>query len=46
MSFSINNSPPNWREIKLVLDLAEESLDLLDGRELWVYEQYCQGGFE
>ena len=46
MSFSINDSPPSWREIKSVMAIAEGDLDLLDGRELWVYENYCHGGFE
>ena len=46
MSFTINDSPPSWSEIKSVMEIAEEDLDLLDGRELWVYENYCQGGFE
>jgi len=46
MSFSINDSPPSWSEIKSVMEIAEEDLDLLDGRELWVYQKYCQGGFE
>ena len=46
MSFSINDSPPSWSEIKLVMVIAEYDLDLLDGRELWVFQKYCQGGFE
>ena len=46
MGFSINDSPPSRREIKLVMEIAEEDLDLLDGRDLWVYENYCQGDFE
>ena len=46
MVFSINDSPPSWSEIKSVMGLAEYDLDLLDGRELWVYQKYCQGGLE
>ena len=46
MSFLINDSPPSWRELKSVMEVAEYDLDLLDGRELWVYQKYCQGGFE
>jgi len=46
MVFSIDDSPPTWREIKLVMVIAEIDLDLLDGRELWIYENCCQGGFE
>jgi hypothetical protein len=46
MVFSMNISPPTWREIKSVMEIAKEDLDLLDGRELGVYEQYCQGGFK
>jgi len=46
MVFSINASPLSRREIKSVIAIAEEDLDLLDGRDLWVYENYCQGGFE
>ena len=46
MSFSINDSPPSWSEIKSVKELADEDLDLLDGRELWIYQKYCQGGFK
>lgn len=45
MSFSINDSPPSWKEIKSVMEIAKEDLDLLDGRELWVYENYV-GGFK
>ena len=45
MVFSINDSPPSRREIQSVIILAEEDLDLLDGRDLWIYENYCQGGF-
>ena len=45
MVFSINDSPPSLRELKSVMELAECDLDLLDGRELWIYENYCQGGF-
>ena len=44
MVFSMNISPPTWREVKLVMEIAKEDLDLLDGRELWVYENYCIGG--
>ena len=46
MVFSINNSPASLREIKSVMEIASEDLDLLDGRELWIYENYCKGGFE
>jgi len=46
MVFLINDSPPSWSEIKSVMEIADEDLDLLDGRELWVYQTYCQGGFE
>jgi len=46
MSFSINDSPPSWSEIKSVMDIAKHDPDMLDGRELWVYQKYCQGGFE
>lgn len=43
MVFSMNISPPSWREIKLVMEIAKGDLDLLDGRELWVYENYVGG---
>ena len=43
MVFSMNNSPPSLREIKLVMGIAEEDLDLLDGRERWIYEMYVGG---
>jgi len=46
MVFLIDDSPPSLREIKLVMEIANEDIDLLDGRELWVYQKYCQGGFE
>ena len=46
MSFSINDSSPSRSEIKSVMEIAECDLDLLDGRELWVYQKYCQGGFK
>jgi len=46
MVFSINDSPPSWSEIKSVMEVAEYDLDSLDGRELWVYQKYCQGGLE
>ena len=46
MVFSINDSPPSLRELKLVMEIAEYDLDSLDGRELWVYQKYCQGGLE
>ena len=46
MVFSINDSPPSWSEIKSVMELAEYDLDLLDGRELWVYQKYCRSGLE
>ena len=45
MVFSMNISPLTWREIKLVMEIAGEDLDLLDGRELWVYGNYV-GGFK
>jgi hypothetical protein len=45
MSFVVNNSPPSLREIKFVISLAEDDFDSLDRRELWIYENYCQGGF-
>ena len=44
MSFSINDSSPSLRELKLVIEIVEYDLDSLDGRELWVYQKYCQGG--
>jgi hypothetical protein len=44
MVFSMNTSPPSLREIKSVIEVANEDLGLLDGRELWVYENYV-GGF-
>ena len=46
MVFSINDSPPSWREIKTVMEIAEYDLDSLDGRELWIYQNYCSGDFE
>jgi hypothetical protein len=46
MVFFMNISPPSLREIKSVMDIAEEDLDLLDGRELWVYENYCVGDLQ
>ena len=46
MVFSMNLTPPSWSEIKSVMDLAEDDLDFLDGRELWIYENFCQGGFK
>ncbi len=46
MVFSMNVSPPSWREIKSVMEIAEEDLDLLDGRDLWIYDNYCGGGLE
>jgi hypothetical protein len=48
MVFSINNSPASLREIKSVMEIAGEDLDLLDGRELWIYENYYkpEGRFE
>ncbi len=45
MSFSINISPPTFGELKSVMEIAKYDLDSLDGRELWIYENYCQGGF-
>jgi len=46
MVFSINDSLPSFRELKLVMELAEYDLDSLDGRELWVYQKYCRSGLE
>ena len=46
MVFLINDSPPSLRELKSVIEIAKYDLDSLDGRELWVYEKYCQGGFK
>jgi hypothetical protein len=46
MSFVVNDSPPSWSKIKFVVSLAEDDFDSLDGRELWIYQKYCQGGFE
>ena len=46
MVFLIDDSPASLREIKSVMEIAEINLDLLDGRELWVYEQCCKGGFK
>jgi hypothetical protein len=46
MSFSINDSLPSMAEIKFVIGLAEDDFESLDGRELWIYQNYCQGGFE
>jgi hypothetical protein len=46
MVFSMNVSPPSWSEIKYVMEMAKIDLDLLDGRDLWIYENCCQGGFE
>jgi hypothetical protein len=45
MVFSMNVSPPSLREIKSVMEIADENLDWLDGRELWIYENYV-GGFK
>lgn len=46
MVFSMNLNPPSWSEIKSVMDIAEYDLDSLDGRELWIYQNFCQGGFK
>ncbi|MBT4192014.1 MAG: hypothetical protein HOE11_01785 [Candidatus Diapherotrites archaeon] len=46
MVFSMNTSPPSWSEIKAVLDMAKNYPELLDGREQWIYENCCKGGFE
>jgi len=45
MVFSMNISPPSRSEIKYVMEMAEVDLDLLDGRDLWIFETCCQGGF-
>ena len=44
MVFSINDSPPSVDEIKFVMILAKDDFESLDGRELWGYQNYCQGG--
>lgn len=46
MVFSMNISPPSLREIKSVMEIAEYDLDSLDGRELWIYANYCAGDLQ
>ena len=46
MNFSFNFSIPNKEEIETVQWLAEINPDYLDGRELWIYQNFCGGEFE
>ena len=42
MDFSFNFSSPSREEIEAVQWMAEACPEFLDGRELWIYQNFCE----
>jgi len=46
MVFSFDFFLPSREEIETVQWLAEVNHSWLDGRELWIFQNFCEGGSE
>ena len=44
MVFQIQN--PTEEEIREVLEISKNNPELLDSKELWILENFCDGDFE
>ena len=42
MDFSFNFSLPSREEIETVVWMAESCPEFLDGRELWIFQNFCE----
>jgi hypothetical protein len=42
MVFLVDFSFPSEGEVKYVQRIAEDCFEFLDGRELWIFENFCE----